>query len=235
MNMANNKIGVIYCSTGPCPYFSKQASYSLYADRSAGSLKKFLSDIDITLFSDTLEHPPLKNISKIKLLPDFPKKGAFFSKIRSLQNSPYEKTLYLDSDTMILDQRVELVFDMLEKFDILGIHGPVRVSNIVHPKYSHIPLAFPEVNGGVIAFKNNERTQQVWDKWFDLYYEDMVKKEAGNDQLSLRCVLWETNLRLGILPDEYNHRAKNPVVNEKFPNKNTVIHHSRAGYPEIKA
>ena len=107
-NMANNTRGVIYCSTGRCPYFSKQASYSLYADRSAGSLKKFLPDIDITLFSDTLEHPPLKNISKIKLLPDFPKKGAFFSKIRSLQNSPYEKTLYLDSDTMILDNRWNL-------------------------------------------------------------------------------------------------------------------------------
>ena len=127
--MANNKTGVIYCSTGRCPYFGKESSYSLYADRSAGTLKKFLPDIDITLFSDTLDHPPLKNISKIELLPDFPRKGAFFSKIRSLQNSPYEKTLYLDSDTMILDKRVGLIFVMLEKLDIktYDIKFPAKV------------------------------------------------------------------------------------------------------------
>ncbi|EHK02479.1 hypothetical protein HRED_04318, partial [Candidatus Haloredivivus sp. G17] len=49
-------------------------------------------------------------------------------KIQYMDKSPFNKTLLLDTDTLIVDDITEL-FDLLEQFDIAFAHNPKRISN----------------------------------------------------------------------------------------------------------
>lgn len=228
--------GIIYCATGKCHYFKKRGSYALYADRSAGSLKKFFPDAKITLFTDDLDLPALKNFDNISFLEGVtPSKGPFFGKINAIKNSPYENTIFLDCDTMVLTEGIINIFSLLKKFDILGCHAPIRVQNSVHEKYQSIPRSFPEINTGVIGYKKNSGTDDVLNFWLDCYKDDVQNKSAGNDQAAFRKSIWVHSIALGILPMEYNHRNLKAVEGHRFDALNTIIHHSRAAYPEIKA
>ena len=232
MNMESDCTGVIYCATRSCHYFKKRSSYALYADRSAGSLRQFLPNIKITLFTDEVPHPTLQNFDDVSVLRNLGE-GPFFGKITAIKNSPYKNTLFLDCDTMVLTNSIKQLFSLIEKFDIVGCHAPARVQNAVHKKYEHIPRSFPEINTGVMAYKKNLKTDNVFNFWLDCYKEDVQHKSAGNDQAAFRKAIWTHAIDLGIVPMEYNHRNRQAIKGHKISALNTVIHHCRVAYPEI--
>jgi hypothetical protein len=144
------------------------------------------------------------------------------SKIDYLPRTPFERTLYLDADTRVVHP-VEDVFRLLDRFDIAMAHAPRRNSRETRETWRvDLPDAFPQVNSGVIAFRRTPDVLDLLQDWSEAYREGGFKK----DQVTLREVLWLSDLRLAILPPEYNikHRKYVDSVWESWEAVPRILH-----------
>jgi hypothetical protein len=124
------------------------------------------------------------------------------SKVDYLPLTPFDRTLYLDTDTG-LNADIREMFQVLDRFDIALNHAhrrnsPERLAAWRIP----LPLAFPQLNGGVILYRKTPAVIRFLEDWRDYF------KEAGlqQDQMTLRELLWLSDLRIATLPPEYNVR-----------------------------
>ena len=124
------------------------------------------------------------------------------SKVDYIQFTPYERTLYLDADTIVVADITEM-FELLNRFDLAIAHAHLRElkGTTVHWR-EHIPSSFPQHNGGVLLFRWNNKTEQLFKDWSRYYHEAGFSK----DQVTLRELLWKSDLHLYVLPPEYNMR-----------------------------
>jgi|GEM_PF-742127 len=198
--------GVLYIAMGDG--FFKEAELS------AESLKKHNPELETCLITD--EERESEFFDQIKI--EEPNKGS--DKIQYIDRSPFDQTLFLDTDTLIVDNITEL-FTLLEEFDIAMSQNPMRVSNnnFTGEKndFKNIPVAFPELNGGIILFQNNEKFRQYSENVREFYRERQEEYgEKVMEQPVFRKELYESDLRLMILPPEYNCRLNyGGVVSEK--------------------
>lgn len=178
---------------------------------SAKALKSF-SDIAVTLFTDaSVTSPSIDTIVLIK--PEHRR-----AKVDFISRSPYERTLYLDSDTQVV-RDISDAFDVLERFDVAAVHDHSRKSSRwakVIPEYDRIPYAFPEFNGGVMLFRRSERTDCFFDLWRRYFYR-YCEVTNGQDQASLRISLWESDVAIHSLPFEYN--VRNQRIRQKIADR----------------
>jgi len=178
------------------------------AIRSAASLKDKSPGMSATIFSTEEIKSPLFD----KIIPiekeDLSDKGPYLEKVKHMYSSPYEHTLFLDSDTFVCGDISEL-FVLLEKFDVAAAHAELRQSYEV--KWS--PQCFPDLNTGVILFKKSPAVLAAFSEWFALYKEYVKKIEGIHicDQAAFREVLYKNNLKIAILTPEYNCRFIYPV------------------------
>lgn len=150
--------------------------------------------------------------------------GSFADKIAPLAQTPFEETVFLDTDTYLCEPVPEL-FELLDRCDIALAHAPMRVTGSVP-----VPASFPECNSGVIAYKTNEQTKAMFADWQMFYAEQLSSTGQSDDQPALRRALWESGIRLGVLPPEYNFRFVLPSFAGRGPVK---ILHGR--HPDMSA
>ena len=189
--------GYLYIAFGEA--FTKEALMSIK------SLKRFNNE-PVALFTDldqTKEFDGLVDLYA-KINPRHIR-----AKVDFIDQSPFKKTIYLDSDTLIV-RNISDMFDVLDRFDVAVTNDYARkrtkYSNIV-PEYAEIPYSFSEVNGGIMAYNNSLATNTflaMWKEYFYKYYE----QTNGWDQVSLRISLWRSNARIHHFPFEYNIRSK---------------------------
>ena len=186
----NNQRGVVYVATGE--------NHLRAAIRSAQSVCKRCPDLLIHLFADAkpekfMAGAPSPFHSCAGIENPHPR-----SKVDCLFHSPYDETLYLDADTEVVAD-IREVFILLEKFDMALAHHAIRNT----PTFSwkrELPPSFPEFNSGVILFRKNPGVIGLLQAWSQAYHE----AGFGPDQITLRELLWESNLKLALLPPEYN-------------------------------
>jgi hypothetical protein len=89
--MSSSSRGIIYIVTGQ--------KFVDEACRSAASVKRCMSDIPITIFSDV----PLNSAHFEQVVPIANPTHGPEDKIINIAKSPYPDTLYLDSDTHMVD------------------------------------------------------------------------------------------------------------------------------------
>ena len=217
--------GVLYIAFGD--NFLKELTLS------AESVKRFCPDLHITVFSDK----PVDSefIDECRII----EVNHLRPKIDYIMHAPYERTLFLDTDT-IIDYDIGDMFDILDNFDIALAHDLARkrkkYSDTI-PEYGEIPYSFSELNTGVIAFKKNEKTDLLWERWRENIYKwyDIVPR----DQPSFRVSLWQTtledDLKLYVFPVEYNirskaNREKNRLMHDEFGDEHLTprIYHMHA-------
>tara|TARA_B100001758_G_C18371366_1_gene591575 strand:+ start:354 stop:1106 length:753 start_codon:yes stop_codon:yes gene_type:complete len=195
--MEENKRGVLYVAFGD--NFRKEVLFSIE------SLKKHNPGLHVTVFSDKALDSELVDESKVIVV------NHLRPKIDYIDMSPYEETIFLDTDT-IIDYNIEDMYDLLDNFDFAITHDLARKRkrySAVMPEYAEIPYSFSEVNTGVFVFKNNEKVQSLfsdWKKYFYKYYS-----HCPWDQPSFRISLWKAcqeGLKMYIFPVEYNIRSK---------------------------
>ncbi len=200
-----NKIsGVVYCARGK-PYLKQ-------AELSAKSLQSFSPNIPCTIF--TTEKITGSNWDKTISLPSNPpsRKLSMSDKLFTLIETPYSHTLYLDADTLIIDNISEM-FQILHKFDLSICHGHDRQKRFdiqtgigSYKGKTHkaiditIPYAFSPLQGGLILFKKNNKVNT----WLNDLYKLYIQKDYYDDQVSIRELLWKSNLNFYVLPPEYN-------------------------------
>lgn len=124
------------------------------------------------------------------------------SKVDYLSRTPFERTLYLDTDTMVVED-IHEIFDLLDQFD-LGVAHAMRRNSVERLKDWRItlPKAFPQLNSGVILYRSTPRVKNFMEEWSSQF------REAGfeQDQMTFRELLWLSDLRITMLPPEYNVR-----------------------------
>jgi len=197
--------GVVYIAFGQ--------AYLAEMELSIRSLKQFHPDMPITVFSDTLS-PSLPVIDWRPIAPSHLR-----PKVDHLSQTPYEQTLFLDTDTIIASP-IDDMFEILPKFDLGLCHDLARkrerYSRIIN-EYSLIPYAYPELNTGVIVFQKNQKTTDLFHRWNKLFYRYLP--DVPWDQPTFRVAVWQSSANLHVFPTEYNIRSK---ANRK---KQDRLHH----------
>lgn len=184
--------GFLYCAVGE--------EFVAEAERSAESVKLHHDepitlvtnvDIDSREYFDRVIH--IEEISH-----------PAYEQIRNLTRSPYDRTIKLDTDTF-LTGNVSGLFDWLDRFDMALAIDPAPKRDPDRYPVHGVPDSFPEYNGGVIVYNNDEQFAKFQSRW-----EDEFAKHRGADppfnQPSLRKSVFESNLRVATLPCEYNCR-----------------------------
>lgn len=187
--------GVLFVATGD--------KYVRSATRCARSIKKHSPDLPIHLFTDELNAARLEGsndhpFSAIAVIPNPNRR----SKVEYMSKTPFERTLFLDSDTDVVTDIREM-FDLLDRFDIALAHAPKRNEhkNQVFWKV-RLPSSFPQFNSGVVLYQKNDKVLQLLAKW----QEDYINAGFKIDQITLREALWQSDVLLATLPPEYNVR-----------------------------
>lgn len=200
--------GILYIAFGHS--FTQEAITSLM------SLRRYMKDVPVCFMTDRCEDIlSLKddNIIPIQIQPQHIR-----SKVDFVYYTPFKKTLYLDSDTLIV-RDISDIFETLGRFDVAVTHDYARkrlkYAKLI-PEYEKIPYAFSEVNGGVFGYNSNEATHKFLSLWKHYFYK-YFQQTNGWDQVSLRIALWESGVQLYHMPFEYNIRSKeNREKQEKF-------------------
>lgn len=194
--------GILYVSTG--------RGYYLETVRSAQSAKQRMPLVPIALFADQRPDPedlPLFDEVQILDSPGF----SFVDKIQPLKNSPFEKTLFVDTDTVFLDG-IEELFRLLDRFDLAYCHAPMRICPGDSNRVSEVPDCFPEANTGVLAYKKTQPFLALVDEWYRLYAEQRESAfPPSHDQPAFRKALYFSSISAYVLPPEYNLRTPMPM------------------------
>jgi len=109
--------------------------------------------------------------------------------------SPYDKTLFLDTDTYLTEPVGEL-------FDLLDDHHMAFSLSPSSKSVKGVPDPWVEFNTGVICYKNCKKTNEFLTNWNDLYQT----MDYTVNQPSFTKAVYESSIRYFVLPTEYNCR-----------------------------
>lgn len=184
--------GIVMIATGK-PYVSA-------AVPAAKSAKALMPDIAIDLFCDDDYGLDFSVFDKTFTIEDPHRR----SKVDCLSLSRFQRTLYVDTDIRFVADVCDL-FDLLDRFDVGLAHAHTRNRPETNSVWRlALPHAFPQFNGGVIVYGDNDRVKQFLHDWKQSYADAGFSK----DQVTLRELLWRSDLRICTLPPEYNIRYR---------------------------
>ncbi len=119
---------------------------------------------------------------------------------------PYERFLFLDTDTLVAAP-LEDLFTLLDRFDVIG----QQLFEGHDYGLTDVPDAFPEFNTGVLGFRRSDRVSEFFGSWRKSYMAFLAQNTAGayhysnvSDQKSFRCALYFSGLRHAVLGPEFN-------------------------------
>lgn len=189
MNTASGA-GVLFIATGE--------RYVAAAIKAAESVREASPSLPIAIHTDRPDAIPRSLFSHVREVEN----GHARSKVDCLIHSPFERTLYLDTDVRVLEDISDL-FRLLDRFDIALTHAHARNRRKTRQAWRiDLPDCFPQLNGGVILYRKNDAVLSFLSDWSSAYKEAGFKK----DQVTLRELIWSSELRLYVLPPEYNIR-----------------------------
>jgi serine O-acetyltransferase len=166
-----------------------------------------------------------------------PSANPYVDKIANMRRSPFERTLYLDSDTFVVDE-IAHVLRLLDRYDMAAAYAPAY-RGLADPE---VPPAFYEFNTGVLAWRASERMAAFMRSWEETYvawlsgepFPGAGKASRGRraDQPAFRRCAWEHDVRLFVLAPEYNFRLGYPTT---VVERVRVIHGEQDDYETLAA
>ena len=147
--------------TGAIYIITQDSRYRGLLLNSAASLKRVMPDLPITVFSQfPLESSDFERVIRVEASQD-----GFYDKTLFFQQTPYERTLFIDADTYIVEPVPEL-FTMLDQFDFAATHEEYLNTDWWN-RYPRpdIPPSFPEFNTGILAYKRSPQMDSVLKDW----------------------------------------------------------------------
>ncbi len=135
---------------------------------------------------------------------------------QNLHFSPYDRTIFLDTDTFVVSDVSEL-FEVLDRFDIAAS----QVSSDYNAKRLGVPASFTEMNSGVIVYRKTPAVLALFEEWRRLFVQFEREYKWTWDQLSFRKAVYESDARVASLPVEYNFRPYFPAY---LMNKAKILH-----------
>jgi hypothetical protein len=217
--------GVIYVASG--------RDYRDLAIASARSLKRVEPGQAVDLFTDAPEAVPEGLFDRVHRI----ERPEPRSKLSCMAETRFERTLFLDADTMVMAPLGDL-FDLLDRFDCAMAHDVRRASDLVQEGHAvQTPYAFPQLNSGVLLYRRSPAMLAFLAEWLRRY------RAAGlaRDQIVLKDLLWESDIRFYVLPPEFNLRRVTMLdAWEPLDARPTILHshrlmdHMRGAGPRIE-
>jgi len=194
-------------------YFAKGETFLEEAELSARRVRELMPECPISIVAD--REPDADCFDDVVIdSSEFLKRD----KPRAMRRTPYERTIYLDTDTY-LQEPVDDLFDLLDEFDMAlrrnksEIHA--RDVNDTDPN-AGVPEAFPEFNTGVVPYRKTSAVQELFDEW-----ERLCLPDHDADQRSFRPALYGSSVRFTAIPNRYNCMYRN----DNFVNKRVRVFH----------
>ena len=192
--------GIIYIAFGK-GHFAEM-------EQSLATVRRHMPDVDVTVYTDS-KRPAKGATSTVQISTSTYDRAVH---IDCLEDSPYETTLCLDTDTWICET-VAPVVGLMERFDVAAVHTPhVSRSEV---ELTGIPPEFRTFNAGVFFLKRNGRTDEflsMWKRIYRVHQQDpapWMYKGPGRVvrvQPSLREAVYRSDVRPLTLSVEYNFR-----------------------------
>lgn len=129
---------------------------------------------------------------------------SFEVKISGIQLSPFDRTVFLDSDVFVCEP-IDQIFEMLDYFEMVTSISQFGLSlsfwNQYDPKYElRLKDVFPEYSTGVIGWRKCESVDRFLAKWLELHRELNIIA----DMPTFREAFMASPVAMGTLPHEYN-------------------------------
>jgi len=183
--------GVLYIATGE--------KYLSEAKTSAKSVRDNMPDIGIALLTDQDISSELFDI--VQCADDLTED--FSSSIIRPSMSPFDRTLFLDTDTYLTAGVTEL-FDVLGQYDLAVAPAPIKDSA------KEVPAPWTQFNTGVIAYCANDAVHELFTRWNDIYEKWRKEHEEVRNQPAFLKAVYESNIDLFTLDPKYNARLFSP-------------------------
>ena len=183
--------GVLFIATGE--------RHILGANSAAKSVRDQLTNVQVDLYCDKPEFVENEWFDQVHLVSDPHRR----SKVDYIPLTRFDRTLYLDTDIRVVAD-ISDIFSILDRFDIALAHAHSRNRAETQQIWRKVlPSGFPQLNGGVILYKSSEKNViNLMEAWKKAFHEQDFKK----DQTTLRELIWDSDLKLYVLPPEYNIR-----------------------------
>lgn len=179
-------------------FVAEGAGYAELAVQAARSLRATNPHLPADLFTDRPGTAGLEVFDRVHPLPP----GCARAKIDCLPLARFERALYLDADVLVLAPLGDL-FDLVDRFALCLAHDVRRRSDLIRAGHAHrTPYAFPQMNSGVMLYRNDAQMKTFFAEWCRRY----SVAGAARDQVVLKDLLWESDLRFYVLPPEFNLR-----------------------------
>jgi len=170
------------------------------------------NDVPHVLFADAEVPGAPPGLEIVRFEPT--SRAPFVDRIANMRRSPFERTIYLDTDTYVVDEIVH-VLELLDNYDLALANSPVY-RGLEDPE---VPRAFPEFNCGVVAWRSTDRVAAFLRSWEETYRQWLVDdvlpgrhgekrptRSAIGDQPAFRRCAWQHGMAVATLPPEYNLR-----------------------------
>jgi hypothetical protein len=178
--------GVIFAATG--------IGYRRLAERAAATVRQHCPGLPVDLYTDIPDSSDV--FDRVEALAD----PWHRVRIDAMAMSRFRRTLMLDADLLVLAD-IRDVFELLDRFEIALAHDPNRNKPMAVEFWrTPVSAAFPQYNGGVVAYRGSERVRAFLRHWSRVVRDEKMRR----DQPALRELLWESDLRIATLPEEYN-------------------------------
>jgi hypothetical protein len=222
--MSSTTAGIVYSASGE-DYMAE----TLISVRS--SLR--FNQVPHVAFSDCDHAPPSAESGLFSVQPYDSSGDPFADKIQNMTSSPFERSIFLDSDTYVTGDLVHLL-DLLERFDMAAAFAPGYRGR----EDPEVPLSFYEFNTGVIVWRRNDTTRSFFTDWLDTYaqltrerpFTTIDYRYGGYEQPAFRRCAWRRDIRICVLGPEYNYRPRRPgsavehvrVIHGRYPDYEKV-------------
>jgi len=198
--MENGYIYCVYSEDGKVnDYFTKQFIVSL------NSLRNILPNCKVSLYTN-IKFNNKYNINNV--IYDNNIKKSHIAKAYALLKSPYNKTILLDTDTIIHRDKINDIFKVLDDFDFTCCHGNLWNAGSIYPDF----------NTGMIGVKNNDFTKNEIKIWIN----NFNKGNVTSDQKQFREIFIRNKHNFYVLPAYFMYRFEHY---RDYP-KHAVISHT---------
>lgn len=171
---------------------------------SARSVRRHMPGVPIAVHTDQADLPAgvFDEVRRI----DAPR-HSFIDKIAPLCETPFERTVFLDTDTLACAPFPDL-FEILGRFDLALAHAPYR-----HDRPFVTPNCFAELNTGVLAYRRTPEMAALFQDWLRLYEKEVAATgRMDSDQPAFREALYRSSVSPYVLTSEYNLRTVMPAA-----------------------
>lgn len=194
-------------------YFAKGDTFIKEAELSARQVTRVMPEYPISIVAD--REPDAECFDEVLIdTSEFSKRN----KPQAMRRTPYERTIYLDTDTYV-QEPIDDLFDLLDEFD-LALRRNKGVCHIPETDETDpnadVPEGFPEFNSGVFPYRKTSAVRDLLREW-----ERLCLPDHTADQRSLRPALYNSSVRFTCLPNRYNCMYRN----DNIVNKSVKVFH----------